>query len=280
MSTTPEAADMVLHERHADVLTITINRPAQKNAIDYEVAAQLAAAVDLLDADRELSVGVLMGAGGVFSAGTDLKAFVKGELPVLPGRGFGGLTRTAVRKPLIAAVEGWALGGGFELVLACDMIVAADDARFGLPVVTHGLVAAEGGLVRLPRRLPYHVAVHVLLTGEPLTAAEGKEYGLVNVLTPPGAALNGAREPAGSVARMHRLRWRPSRRSCPKRRAGRGATPSDARTSSRAGWPPARTRGKAHGRSPRSAPPSGTAADAGRVSRFPSPQPVTDFQEQ
>ncbi|MET7307792.1 crotonase/enoyl-CoA hydratase family protein [Streptomyces sp. NPDC005571] len=201
MSTASEASDIVLHERRGGVLTITLNRPAQKNAVDHEVAVRLAAALDLLDADPELSVGVLTGAGGVFSAGMDLKAFAKGELPVLPGRGFGGLTGTAVRKPLIAAVEGWALGGGFEMVLACDLIVAAEDARFGLPEVTRGLVAAAGGLVRLPRRLPYHVAARVLLTGEPLTAAEGKEYGLVNELTPPGAALDVARELAGRVAR-------------------------------------------------------------------------------
>ncbi|MET9471184.1 crotonase/enoyl-CoA hydratase family protein [Streptomyces sp. NPDC002922] len=201
MSTASAASDIVLHERRGDVLTITINRPAQKNAVDHEVAVRLAAALDLLDADPELSVGVLTGAGGVFSAGMDLKAFAKGELPVLPGRGFGGLTGTAVRKPLVAAVEGWALGGGFEMVLACDLIVAAEDARFGLPEVTRGLVAAAGGLVRLPRRLPYHVAARVLLTGEPLTAAEGKEYGLVNELTPPGAALDVARELAGRVAR-------------------------------------------------------------------------------
>ncbi|MGW1883929.1 crotonase/enoyl-CoA hydratase family protein [Streptomyces sp. NPDC001970] len=201
MSTASEASDMVLHERRGGVLTITLNRPAQKNAVDHEAAVQLAAAVDLLDGDPELSVGVLTGAGGVFSAGMDLKAFAKGELPVIPGRGFGGLTGTAVRKPLIAAVEGWALGGGFEMVLACDLIVAAEDARFGLPEVTRGLVAATGGLVRLPRRLPYHVAARVLLTGEPLTAAEGKEYGLVNELTPPGAALDAARELAGRVAR-------------------------------------------------------------------------------
>jgi enoyl-CoA hydratase/carnithine racemase len=95
---------------------------------------------------------VLTGAGGIFSAGMDLKAFAQGEQPVIPGRGFGGLTRAVVRKPLIAAVDGWALGGAFELVLACDLIVAAEDARFGFPEVTRGIVAAEGGLVRLPRR--------------------------------------------------------------------------------------------------------------------------------
>ncbi|MFE5108061.1 crotonase/enoyl-CoA hydratase family protein [Streptomyces sp. NPDC056663] len=201
MNTASEAPDTVLHERHGAVLTITLNRPAQKNAVDHEVAVRLASALDLLDADPGLSVGVLTGSGGVFSAGMDLKAFAKGELPLLPGRGLGGLTRAVVRKPLIAAVEGWALGGGFEMVLACDLIVAAQDARFGFPEVTRGLVAAEGGLVRLPRRLPYHVAARVLLTGEPLTAAEGKEYGLVDELTPPGAALDAARELAERVAR-------------------------------------------------------------------------------
>ncbi|MEU1402868.1 crotonase/enoyl-CoA hydratase family protein [Streptomyces sp. NPDC005728] len=201
MSTASEASDLVLHERHGGVLTITLNRPAQKNAMDHAAAVQLAAALDLLDVDRELSVAVLTGAGGVFSADMDLKACAKDEMPVIPGRGFGGLTGTTVRKPLIAAVEGWALGGGFEMVLACDLIVAAEDARFGLPEVTRGLVAAGGGLVRLPRRLPYHVAARVLLTGEPLTAAEGKEYGLVNELTPPGAALDVARELAGRLAR-------------------------------------------------------------------------------
>lgn len=201
MSTATEATNVVLHERREGVLTITINRPAQKNAVNHEVALQLASAVDLLDADPELSVGVLTGAGGTFSAGMDLKAFATGELPVLPGRGFGGLTRAVVRKPLIAAVEGWALGGGFELVLACDLIVAADDARFGCPEVTWGLAPLEGGLVRLPRRIPYHVAVRVLLTGQPLPAAEAKQYGLVNELTAPGATLEGARKLAGRIAR-------------------------------------------------------------------------------
>nr|WSY57567.1 crotonase/enoyl-CoA hydratase family protein [Streptomyces sp. NBC_00886]WSY58108.1 crotonase/enoyl-CoA hydratase family protein [Streptomyces sp. NBC_00886] len=201
MSTTSEAADLVLQERQGSVLTITINRPAHRNAVDHAVAVQLAAAVDLLDADPELSVGVLTGAGGVFSAGMDLKAFARGELPVLPGRGLGGLTSAVVRKPLIAAVEGWALGGGFELVLACDLIVAAEDARFGLPEVTRGIVAATGGVVRLPRRIPYHAAMRVLLTGEPLTAVDAEQYGLVNELTPPGAALDGARELAVRIAR-------------------------------------------------------------------------------
>jgi enoyl-CoA hydratase len=199
--TTTEATDVVLHERRGGVLIITLNRPAQKNAVNLEVARQVAAAMDLLDSDADLSVGVLTGAGGVFSAGMDLKAFAQGQLPRLPSRGFGGLTRATVRKPLIAAVEGWALGGGFEMVLACDLIVAAENARFGFPEVTRGIVAGEGGLVRLPHRLPYHVAVQLLLTGEPLSAPEAGRYGLVNLVTAAGGALDGALELAARVAK-------------------------------------------------------------------------------
>ncbi|WP_028060184.1 crotonase/enoyl-CoA hydratase family protein [Candidatus Solirubrobacter pratensis] len=193
--------DLVLVERRDSVLTITLNRPQQKNAVDHELAVQLSSALDTLDADPGVSVGVLTGAGGTFCAGMDLKAFAHGELPVLDGRGFGGLTRALVRKPLIAAVEGWALGGGFELALGCDLIVAADDARFGAPEVTHGLVPSEGGLIRLPRRIPYHVALRVLLTGDPLSAGEASEYGLVDELTAPGAALDKARELAARIAK-------------------------------------------------------------------------------
>jgi enoyl-CoA hydratase len=201
MTTTTAATKLVLADRHDGVLTITINRPKQKNAINHEAALQLGAALDLLDDDPELSAGVLTGAGGTFSAGMDLKAFARGEVPVLPGRGFGGLTRARVKKPLIAAVEGWALGGGFELALACDLIVAAEDAQFGNPEVTWGIVALEGGMIRLPHRLPYHVAMRLLLTGERLAATDAKQYGLVNELTAPGAALAAAHELARRVAR-------------------------------------------------------------------------------
>jgi enoyl-CoA hydratase len=193
--------ELVLVERHDSVLTITLNRPHEKNAVNHAVAIQLAAALDKLDADPGVSVGVLTGAGGTFCAGMDLKAFARGEVPVLDGRGFGGLTRAMVRKPLIAAVEGWALGGGFELALGCDLIVAANDARFGAPEVTHGLVPSEGGLVRLPRRIPYHVALRVLLTGDPLSAGEASEHGLVDELTAPGAALERARALATRIAK-------------------------------------------------------------------------------
>jgi enoyl-CoA hydratase len=200
MTTTEVATKLVLTERDNGVLTITINRPAQKNAINREVAVQLAAALDELDADPTLSVGVLTGAGGTFSAGMDLKAFAGGQTPILPGRGFGGLTQAVVRKPLIAAVEGWALGGGFEMVLACDLIVAAQNAKFGLPEVKRGLIAGEGGVIRLPQHIPYHVALKVLLTGEPLAAVDAQQYGLVSKLTEPGAALAGAQRLARRIA--------------------------------------------------------------------------------
>lgn len=200
MTTTEQATELVLTERHDGVLTITMNRPAQKNAVNREVAVAVAAALDLLDSDPSLSVGVLTGAGGTFSAGMDLKAFANGQTPILPGRGFGGITEAVVRKPLIAAVEGWALGGGFEMALGCDLIVAAENAKFGLPEVKRGLIAGEGGVIRLPQRIPYHVALKVLLTGEPLLALDAKQYGLVSELTAPGAALQKAHELAQRIA--------------------------------------------------------------------------------
>ena len=200
MTTTEVATELVLTERHDGILTITINRPAQRNAVNRDVAVAVASALDLLDSDPTLSVGVLTGAGGTFSAGMDLKAFANGETPILPGRGFGGLTQAVVRKPLIAAVEGWALGGGFEMALSCDLIVASEDAKFGLPEVKRGLIAGEGGVIRLPRRIPYHVALKVLLTGEPLSAVDAKQYGLVSKLTTPGAALQAAHGLARRIA--------------------------------------------------------------------------------
>lgn len=200
MTTTEVATELVLTECHDGVLTITINRPAQRNAISRDVAVALAAALDLLDSDPLLSVGVLTGAGGTFSAGMDLKAFAGGQTPILPGRGFGGITRAEVSKPLIAAVEGWALGGGFEMALACDLIVAGQDAKFGLPEVKRGLIAGEGGVIRLPQRIPYHVAVKVLLTGEPISAVDAKQYGLVSELTESGAARTVAQGLAKRIA--------------------------------------------------------------------------------
>jgi enoyl-CoA hydratase len=186
------AAPVVLVEDRGPVRIITLNRPEAKNAIDASVARALADAVDGLEADPSLSVGVLTGASGTFCAGFDLKAFLRGETAVIPGRGFGGIAEMVRRKPLVAAVEGWALAGGWELVLSCDLVVAAEDSRFGLPEAKRGLVAAGGGLVRLPRRMPYLIALEVGLTGEPLPATRAAQFGLINRLTPSGAALTEA----------------------------------------------------------------------------------------
>ena len=189
---TTEAAD--------GVFVISINRPAVRNAIDLATSNELASAFDELDARDDLMVGILTGTGSVFCAGMDLKAFLRGETPVVPGRGFGGLTQASPQKPLIAAVEGAAFGGGFELALACDLIVAATDSKFGLPEVKRGLLAAAGGVLRLPKRLPYHVAMELVLTGASFDAAQAHDWGLVNRLATPGSALWIAQELAGEIA--------------------------------------------------------------------------------
>ncbi|HKN56133.1 MAG TPA: crotonase/enoyl-CoA hydratase family protein [Amycolatopsis sp.] len=173
-------------EQIGSALLITIDRPGARNAVNAAVAASLTAALDELEADTTLRVGVLTGAEGTFSAGMDLKAALKGESPEIPGRGFGGLTEATLSKPLIAAVEGWAMGGGFEMALGCDLIVAAEDAKFGLPEVKRGLVAAGGGVIRLPKRIPHHLAMELLLTGEPISGRRAGELGLANRVTAPG----------------------------------------------------------------------------------------------
>jgi enoyl-CoA hydratase len=193
-------AHPVLTERRGPVLVVTINRPHARNAINKAVAEGIAAAMDTLDSDPELSVGILTGAGGTFCSGMDLKAFVRGENPHVEGRGFAGLTFGPPVKPLIAAVEGWALAGGCEIVLACDLIIAAETAKFGIPEVKRGLAAAAGGLFRLPVRIPYHVAMEFVLTGDPVDAARAYELGLVNRVTASGGALEGALELAGKIA--------------------------------------------------------------------------------
>ncbi|MFI9803125.1 crotonase/enoyl-CoA hydratase family protein [Streptomyces sp. NPDC052301] len=181
-------------------LLITIDRPQARNAVDAAVAAGLSTALDQLEADPGLRAAVLTGAGGTFSAGMDLKAALAGESPEIPGRGFGGLTQARTTKPLIAAVEGWAMGGGFELALACDLIVAAGDARFGLPEVSRGLIAAGGGLIRLPKRIPYHLAMELLLTGEPVTGERAGRLGIANRVVPAGEAVAAALQLAERIA--------------------------------------------------------------------------------
>jgi enoyl-CoA hydratase len=192
--------DEVVVERHGAVQVITLNRPQVKNALDAAVAAGVAAAVDELDESDDLRVGVLTGAGGTFSAGMDLKAFLRGESPAIKGRGLCGITITPPRKPLIGAVEGWALAGGFELLLACDLVVAARTARFGVPEVKRSLVAAGGAAFLLPRRVPFALALELLLTGEPFDAERAASAGLVNRLTDEGGALEGALQLALTIA--------------------------------------------------------------------------------
>jgi len=183
------------------IQVITVNRPEARNAINLETARQMAAALERLDADDGVRIGVLTGAGGTFCAGMDLKAFARdGERPVIPGRGFAGMVEAPPAKPIIAAVEGYALAGGCEMALACDLIVAARDARFGLPEVKRGLVAGSGGMLRLPRRIPYHVAMEAVLTGDMLDAARAHHHGLVNRLAEPGGALAAALELARAIA--------------------------------------------------------------------------------
>jgi len=193
-------SDEVLVERHGAVQVITINRPEARNALNGAVAAGVRDAVDELDSDDELRAGVLTGAGGTFSAGMDLKAFLAGEVPSFPGRGLCGITQTPPRKPLVGAAEGWALAGGFELLLACDLVVAGASARFGVPEVTRGLVAGAGGALLLAQRVPRALALQMLLTGDPIDAARGAEIGLVNHVTDDGGALQKAIELAERIA--------------------------------------------------------------------------------
>jgi enoyl-CoA hydratase len=190
----------VLTERRERVLVVTLNRPDQRNAINSAVARGVADALDQLDADASLSVAVVTGAGGYFCAGMDLKAFAAGEMPWVEGRGFGGIVERNSDKPLIAAIEGFAVAGGLEIALACDLIVAAAGAKLGIPEVKRSLVAAGGGLLRLPRMLPRNIANELALTGDPITAERGYELGLVNRVSEQGAALDAALELATTIA--------------------------------------------------------------------------------
>jgi enoyl-CoA hydratase len=192
---------VVLSERRDRVVLITINRPEQRNAVNAAVAAGIAEALDQLDSDPGLSVGVLAGAGKGFCAGMDLKAFVTGERPHVEGRGFAGIVERPAEKPLIAAIEGFAVAGGLEIALACDMIVAARGARLGIPEVKRSLVAAGGALLRLPKVLPRTIAMELALTGDPIDAERATELGLVNRLTEPGEAVQVALDLAAKIAK-------------------------------------------------------------------------------
>jgi len=186
-------SDEVLVEHANGMVIITINRPHVRNAVNRAVSYGVCAAVDELDARDDLRVGILTGSGGTFCAGMDLKAFLQGEITRVEGRGILGIAITPPKKPLIAAVEGYALAGGFESLLACDLVVAARDAQFGIPEVKRGLAAAAGGLMRLPRLIPQRIAMEAALTGNLITAERLFHFGLINRLTEPGQALTQAK---------------------------------------------------------------------------------------
>jgi enoyl-CoA hydratase len=203
MSTAESAVgtEPVISERRGGVLLITLNRPEVRNAVNGALAAGVGGALDELDSDDGLSVGVLTGAGGFFSAGMDLGAFVRGESPWFGDRGFAGIAQRASRKPLIAAIEGFAVAGGFEIALACDLLVAARGAKLGIPEAKRSLVAAGGALLRLPRRMPYHIVMELALTGDTLPAERFYEFGVVNRLAEPGSAVDVAMELAATLAK-------------------------------------------------------------------------------
>jgi enoyl-CoA hydratase len=203
---------VLLAERHGEaVLAITLNRPERGNAFDGRLAGELAAAVDEYERDGTLRAAVITGAGGTFSSGTDLGAYAAGESVRVGRRGFYGLLEVPPDKPLIAAVEGYAVGGGCELALACDLIVASRTAMFGIPEVGLGVIAGAGGLVRLPQRIPYHHAMELALTGDLIDAERAERLGLVNRLVDAGEALACALGLAARIARNAPLAVRASK---------------------------------------------------------------------
>ena len=191
-------SEEVLTSEEDGILVVTINRPEAKNAMTKAAAEGIAAAMDRLDSDDNLRVGILTGAGGTFCSGMDLKGFLRGESPSIEGRGFGGIVQKPPEKPLIAAVEGYALAGGLELMIACDLVVASTGAKFGIPEVKRGLVAAAGGVMMLPDQIPERIAMELALTGDFIDAARAYELGLINRITE-GEALAAAKELAASI---------------------------------------------------------------------------------
>ncbi|WP_374418319.1 crotonase/enoyl-CoA hydratase family protein [Novosphingobium arvoryzae] len=195
MSETPE----VLTQVEDGVLIVTMNRPEAKNAMNKAQAEGISAAMDRLEADNELRCAILTGAGGTFCSGMDLKGFLRGERPSIEGRGFGGLTEWTPSKPVIAAIDGYALAGGMELALSCDLIVANAGAKFGIPEAKRGLAAAAGGLIKLPRQIPPRIAMELALTGDFIDANRAYELGFINRIVE-GPAIEGAKELARAVA--------------------------------------------------------------------------------
>ncbi len=185
-------ADELLRERRGHVELLTINRPEARNAMNRAAAVALSEALDECETDDDVWVVVLTAAGDkAFSAGMDLKAFATGEFPVTD-KGFGGITQRQFSKPLIAAVNGSALAGGFEMMISCDMVIAADHAQFGIPEAKRGLIAGGGGLIRLGKRIPLAIAYEMALTGDPISATRAAELGLVNAVVPGDQVLEAA----------------------------------------------------------------------------------------
>lgn len=192
-------SEEVLVEKSGGVMVVTINRPEAKNAMNKSAAEAISAAMDELEADGAIAVGIVTGAGGTFCSGMDLKGFLKGESPFVADRGFGGLSQWTPKKPLIAAVDGYALAGGMELALSCDLIVANDKAQFGIPEAKRGLAAAAGGLIKLPRQMPWRIAMELALTGEFISASRAYELGFINRVSE-GPSLDAAKELAAKIA--------------------------------------------------------------------------------
>lgn len=192
--------EIVLIDIADGVMTITMNRPKARNAVNRALAEGVAAALEELDNNDDIRVAILTGAEGTFCSGMDLKAFISGESPNIEGRGFAGLTEKPPRKPLIAAVEGYALAGGFELAISCDLVVAADNAKFGIPEVKRGLAAAAGGLMKLPRQIPSRLAMELALTGEFISSQRAYDIGLINEVVAPGTALDAAKALAAKIS--------------------------------------------------------------------------------
>lgn len=209
----PAAPSLLVETPTPGIVVLTINRPHARNAVDLATAQAISRTFDIIDADPNTRVAIITGAGGHFSAGMDLKAFrATGERPVDDKRGAFGLVRQPPITPLIAAVEGAAVGGGFEIALACDLLVAAQDSVFGLPEVRRGLTAAGGGLLRLPSRIPYHLAMEASLTGRNLDTTWCAEKGLINRVAQPGKALEVALELAAEINRNGPLAVQASKR--------------------------------------------------------------------
>jgi enoyl-CoA hydratase len=201
----------LLRERQGHIEILTINRPEARNAINLATATALSGALDEIEADDDVWVVVLTAAGDkAFSAGMDLKAFATGEFPITE-KGFGGITKRDFPKALVAACNGSALAGGCEIMLSCDLVVAADHAKFGIPEVARGLVAGAGGLIRLPRRIPRAVALELALTGQPISAQRAFEIGLVNRVVPGDQVLAEALALAEQIAKNAPLAVRRSK---------------------------------------------------------------------